>query len=56
MSQSVLSLKNVTIYQEKSILTEVKEVKHGEFYTSWKNRLWMSNETLCLDLPEEGTL
>ena len=33
MSQSVLSLKNITIYQEaKSILTEVNlEVNHGEF-------------------------
>jgi cell division transport system ATP-binding protein len=33
MSQAVLSLKNVTIYQEgKSILSEVNlEVKHGEF-------------------------
>jgi cell division transport system ATP-binding protein len=34
MSQAVLSLKNVTIYQEgKSILSEVNlEVKHGEFH------------------------
>ena len=33
MSQSVLSLKNVTIYQEKNpVLTDVNiEVKHGEF-------------------------
>jgi cell division transport system ATP-binding protein len=32
MSQAVLSLKNVTIYQEgKSILSEVNLVKHGEF-------------------------
>ena len=33
MSQSVLSLKNVTIYQDKNpVLTDVNiDVKHGEF-------------------------
>ncbi|CAM3862319.1 Cell division transport system ATP-binding protein [Flavobacterium sinopsychrotolerans] len=56
MSQSVLSLKNVTIYQEgKSILTEVNlEVKHGEFlYIIGKTGSGKSSlmKTLYADLP-----
>ena len=56
MSQSVLSLKNVTIYQEaKSILTEVNlEVNHGEFlYIIGKTGSGKSSlmKTLYADLP-----
>jgi cell division transport system ATP-binding protein len=56
MSQSVLSLKNVTIYQEgKSILSEVNlEVKHGEFlYVIGKTGSGKSSlmKTLYADLP-----
>ena len=56
MSQSVLSLKNITIYQEaKSILTEVNlEVNHGEFlYIIGKTGSGKSSlmKTLYADLP-----
>ena len=56
MSQSVLSLKNVTIYQEgKSILTEINlEVNHGEFlYIIGKTGSGKSSlmKTLYADLP-----
>ena len=56
MSQSVLSLKNVTIYQGgKSILTEVNlEVNHGEFlYIIGKTGSGKSSlmKTLYADLP-----
>ena len=56
MSQSVLSLKNVTIYQEtKAVLTEVNlEVNHGEFlYIIGKTGSGKSSlmKTLYADLP-----
>ena len=56
MSQSVLSLKNTTIFQEsKSILTEVNlEVNHGEFlYIIGKTGSGKSSlmKTLYADLP-----
>lgn len=60
MSQSVLSLKNVTIFQEqKTILAEVNlEVKHGEFlYIIGKTGSGKSSlmKTLYGDLPlQEG--
>ncbi len=60
MSQTVLSLKNVTIYQEnRTILSDVNlEVKHGEFlYIIGKTGSGKSSfmKTLYADLPlEEG--